>query len=165
MDQLWTPWRFEYTSSAKDDEDCVLCRLEAEDLDRENFILLRTHHCYVVLNRYPYTTGHLMIVTLRHVADLSACRREELQELIALSRQAERILKEVYQPDGFNIGVNIGRSAGAGVRGHLHFHVVPRWHGDANFVSVIGQTRVLPEELASTYEKLAPLFVKLSIDN
>lgn len=158
MDHLWTPWRFHYLRSTSQDAPCVLCRLPAEQRDPENLILCRSAHNYIVLNKFPYTTGHLLIVIRRHVASLVATVTEELHELISLSRKCEVILREVYQPAGFNIGFNIGKSAGAGVADHLHLHVVPRWEGDANLVSVIGQTRVIPEDLATTYSRLFPLF-------
>lgn len=158
MDHIWTPWRFHYIRSAQEEPGCVLCRLRAEERDRENLILTRESHNYIVLNRYPYTSGHLMIVSYRHVASLSDATADELCEMILLSRSCERILQDLYRPDGFNIGFNIGRSAGAGVAGHLHLHVVPRWEADANFVSVVGQTRVIPEDLETTYEKLVSRF-------
>ena len=157
MDHLWTPWRFHYLRSTHEEPTCVLCRLAAEKRDRENLILARQHHNYIVLNKFPYTSGHLMIVTRRHVASLTEATAGELQEMIALARQCEGVLGQVYEPDGFNVGFNIGKCAGAGVAGHLHLHVVPRWEADANIVSVIGQTRVIPEELSVSYEKLQPL--------
>lgn len=158
MDHLWTPWRFHYIRSAKQEADCIFCLLPSEQKDRDNFIVARRRHTYIVLNKFPYTTGHLMIVTHRHVASLSDASSSELNEIIALSRDCESILKKVYDADGFNIGFNIGKSAGAGVAGHLHLHVVPRWEGDANLVSVIGQTRVIPEDLETSYLKLLPHF-------
>ncbi|MDA2923128.1 HIT domain-containing protein [Acidobacteria bacterium AH-259-L09] len=121
-------------------------------------ILLRKDHTCLLLNRFPYTTGHLMIVTLRHVATLVDTSPAELNQIIVLACECERVLRKVYQPHGFNIGFNIGKSAGAGVAGHLHLHVVPRWEGDANFVSVVGQTRLIPEDIEKTYDKLSPHF-------
>ncbi len=155
MDHLWTPWRFQYISSDKGNS-CVFCDLLSEDDDRKNLILTRRKQNFVMLNRFPYTSGHLMVVARRHIPSLTAARPDELQELILLARECEEALEEIYRPDGLNIGFNIGKSAGAGVAGHLHLHVVPRWQGDANFVSVIGETRVIPEDLETTYDKLFP---------
>ena len=160
MDRLWTPWRFSYVAASTHATTCPFCQLQTEGSERQNLILRHGNHAYVLLNKFPYAAGHLMVVLHRHVATLRETAPKELQELILLSRSCEDILRRVYQPDGFNIGFNIGKSAGAGVAGHLHLHVVPRWQGDANFVSVIGETRVLPEDLESTYEKLLPYFQK-----
>lgn len=160
MDHIWTPWRYHYIASAGKASECVLCYLldQNEDEDPQNYILVRRQHSYVVLNRYPYTAGHLMIVSRRHVPSLADSSAEELHEIILTSRECEKIVQSVYRPEGFNIGFNVGKSAGAGVAGHLHLHVVPRWQGDANFVSVVGQTRVIPEDLETTYRKLAEHF-------
>ena len=158
MDHLWTPWRFHYLSSSRQEANCIFCLLSSEDDNRQSFILLRQEHTFLVLNRFPYTTGHLMVVPHRHVATLTDTSAPELSEIMTLARQCEEVLREVYQPDGFNMGFNVGKSAGAGVAGHLHLHIVPRWEGDANFVSVIGQSRVIPEDLETTYDKLAPHF-------
>ncbi|MFQ5739556.1 MAG: HIT domain-containing protein [Acidobacteriota bacterium] len=157
MDHLWTPWRFKYVRSTDSSRRCVFCRMLHEERDEENLILSRRRHNYLVLNRFPYTTGHLMVVSSRHGGSLCETRSEELHEMILLAREVESILRQVYKPDGLNIGFNIGKSAGAGVAGHLHLHVVPRWHGDTNVVSVVGETRVIPEDLRVTYQKLAPL--------
>ena len=158
MDHIWTPWRFQYLKSTPQEPDCIFCHLSTQKNVREHLILIRDRHNFIVLNRFPYTNGHLMIVTHRHVASLVDAQPEELTEMILLSRRCESILQSVYQPNGYNIGFNIGKSAGAGVAGHLHLHVVPRWEGDANFVSVVGETRVIPEDLETTYEKLAAHF-------
>lgn len=158
MDRLWTPWRFHYLRSARENSVCVLCRLPAEQKDRENLILTRHHHNYIVLNRFPYTTGHLMIVSCRHIASLVEATPEELQEMTSLVPRCEQVLRKTYTPDGFNVGFNIGKCAGAAVADHLHLHVVPRWEGDANTISVIGETRVIPEDLHTSYQKLQPLF-------
>jgi ATP adenylyltransferase len=158
MDHLWTPWRFHYISSCGEVASCVFCDLLQEQPDKRNLVLARHTHNYVVLNRFPYTSGHLLVVAYRHIPKLTEALDTELQEMIRLARQCESVLQEVYRCDGFNIGFNIGRSAGAGVAGHLHLHVVPRWQGDANFVSVVGQTRVIPEDLETTYDKLTPHF-------
>lgn len=159
MDRLWTPWRYQYVSTESPAE-CVFCELLSQppEEDAENLILSRRPRLFLILNKYPYTAGHLMVVVNRHVPDLQSAELEELSELTAAAREMEGVLRQVYSPDGFNIGFNIGKSAGAGVAGHLHLHVVPRWTGDSNFVSVVGETRVIPEDLASTYDRLAPFF-------
>ncbi len=158
MDYLWTPWRFHYLESDLGKDECVFCRIlhESPEQDRAHFILAHGTHCFLILNRFPYTSGHLMIVLRRHVANLVDSEPAELEEAIDWARRSEAVLRKVYAPEGFNIGFNVGSCAGAGVAGHLHLHVVPRWTGDANLVSVIGQTRTIPEELETTYEKLLP---------
>lgn len=154
MDFLWSPWRFQYIASARRESGCIFCQLLSENDDPRNLILLRKSHNFLVLNKFPYTTGHLMIVTLRHLATLAESSAAELEEMIRLARDCEGILQKTYRPDGFNVGLNVGSSAGAGVAGHLHLHIVPRWRGDVNFVSVIGETRVIPEDLSTTYDRL-----------
>jgi ATP adenylyltransferase len=161
MDHLWTPWRFEYIRNADQETKCIFCRMLAEVRDAENYILYRGRACYVILNLFPYTSGHLLIVANRHVATLNDASPEELHEIIDLGRISEAALRQEYHPDGFNMGFNLGRSAGAGVEHHLHMHVLPRWLGDSNFVSVVGETRVLPEELSGTCLRLLPYFKNL----
>jgi ATP adenylyltransferase len=155
MDTLWSPWRYRYVSTARPDDPCIFCTKAAEQRDRENHILHRGRLNFVILNLFPYTTGHLMVVPYEHVATLGAARPETLAELMALTREAEARLTAVYHPKGMNLGMNLGECAGAGVAGHLHMHVVPRWPADANFMSVVGETRVLPEDMGTTYDKLA----------
>lgn len=154
MDHLWSPWRYRYVSSAATEPGCLFCRVAAESKDEENFVLLRAERNLVMLNLYPYTSGHLMIAPYAHVATLEQADPEALTEMMLLTRRAESALREIYKPDGLNIGMNIGRSAGAGIAGHIHMHVLPRWHGDVNFMTTIAETRVLPEELSETYKKL-----------
>ncbi len=161
MDRLWTPWRFEYIRNADKAPSCVFCEIIEDTRDAENLVLFRGAHAFVLLNLFPYTSGHLMCVARRHISSMTAARTEELHEIIELSRNCEYALREEYRPDGFNMGFNVGRAAGAGVEHHLHMHVLPRWVGDSNFVSVIGETRVLPEELPATYKRLLPYFEKL----
>ncbi|NLT67408.1 MAG: HIT domain-containing protein [Acidobacteria bacterium] len=161
MDRLWTPWRFEYIRNADKAQSCVFCEIIDDTRDAENLVLFRGAHAFVLLNLFPYTSGHLMCVARRHISSMTAARAEELHEIIELSRSCEYALREEYRPDGFNMGFNVGRAAGAGVEHHLHMHVLPRWVGDSNFVSVIGETRVLPEELPATYKRLLPYFEKL----
>ena len=139
---------------------CVFCAALDQD-EAHSLVIFRGTACYVVLNLYPYNNGHLMVVPSRHIATLAAATREELNEMMALTRRAEIALTEVYQPHGLNVGVNLGRPAGAGILDHLHVHVVPRWNGDTNFMSVVGSVRVLPEELPQTAARLRPVFERL----
>ncbi len=154
MDYLWTPWRFTYVTQADQAADCVFCQKQAGTDDERNFVVYRGQKNYILLNIYPYTVGHLMIVPYRHIATLAEGERDELFEMMDLTRQAEAALRQIYRPQGMNLGMNIGKSAGAGVAGHIHMHVLPRWDADANFMSVIGETRVLPEALPVTWQKL-----------
>jgi ATP adenylyltransferase len=157
MDHLWTPWRYGYISTAAPAAGCIFCIKAAENQDARNYILHRGKLNFILLNLFPYTNGHLMIAPYQHVATLEETSEETLAEMTGLTRRAEANLRAVYWPHGFNLGMNIGASAGAGVAEHIHMHVVPRWTGDANFMSTIGETRVLPEELPATYEKLSSL--------
>ncbi len=161
MDYLWTPWRFSYVSQADQAAECIFCRKQDSTDDEHNFIVYRAKKNYILLNIYPYTVGHLMIVPYRHIATLEAGEREELSEMMELTRQAEVALRKIYRPQGMNLGMNIGKSAGAGVAGHIHMHVLPRWNADANFMSVVGETRVLPEALPETWAKLRQEFESL----
>ena len=160
MDRLWTPWRFEYIRNADQAESCIFCEILQERRDAENFVLFRGKHSFVLLNLFPYTSGHLLCVANRHISYLEDATSDELHEIIEVSRLCESALRLEYSPSGYNLGFNLGRSAGAGVEHHLHMHVLPRWIGDSNFVSVIGETRVLPEELPVTYKRLLPHFTK-----
>jgi ATP adenylyltransferase len=154
MDHIWSPWRYKYIANADRQEDCVLCRIEQAHKDPENYVVHRARLNFILLNLFPYTSGHLMIVPYEHQASLASVDEATTTEMIELAKRAQNALEVEYHPDGFNIGMNLGRSAGAGIADHLHLHVVPRWSGDANFVSVVGETRVLPEDLATTCEKL-----------
>jgi len=155
MDHLWTPWRYQYISSAGKPERCIFCAFMDEDKDQSNLILVRQSHTFVILNRFPYTSGHLMVVARRHIPSPTDASSEELSEMILTARDFQAVLEATYHPDGFNIGFNVGKSAGAGVAGHLHLHIVPRWQGDSNFVAVLGETRIVPEDLQTTYQKLS----------
>ena len=160
MDTLWTPWRYSYMKSADAKSDCIFCAaLEAND-DPGMLILHRAEHNFVMLNRYPYTNGHLMIAPLAHGGDLGALPEATMNEMMALAQKAQRAMQEIYTPDGFNLGMNLGRAAGAGVADHVHLHLLPRWSADTNFMTTTSETRVLPEELTETYEKLAPFFAQ-----
>jgi ATP adenylyltransferase len=158
MDHLWSPWRYKYIASADRQEGCVFCRIEQADKDAENYVVYRARLNFIVLNLFPYTSGHLMIVPYEHLASLPSVNEPTTTEMIELAKRAQVALEAEYHPDGFNIGMNLGKSAGAGIADHLHLHVVPRWTGDANFVSIVGETRVLPEDLITTYEKLSKHF-------
>ena len=159
MDHLWTPWRFRYIQGlTQDGTGCVFCPILADPRDSENFVLHRGPTAFVLLNLFPYTSGHLLIVANRHIPFLRDAEAAELHEFMDLARACETALQSEYRPDGFNLGFNLGHAAGAGVAHHLHMHLLPRWTGDSNFVSVVGETRILPEELPATYRRLAPYF-------
>ncbi|MGO9642451.1 MAG: HIT family protein [Candidatus Acidiferrales bacterium] len=154
MDYLWTPWRYRYIVQAGKHDSCVFCDALAAGDDAAHFIILRAKKNYIILNRFPYTTGHVMVVPFAHLPELRDCDPETLGEMMALAQRVQLALESVYHPEGYNLGMNLGRCAGAGVQGHLHLHVLPRWSGDANFMTTVSETRVEPEELSTTYEKL-----------
>ena len=162
MERLWTPWRLAYVSGGDEPDGCVFCGAQSSD-DAEPLIVFRGAHCFVILNLFPYNNAHLLVVPNRHVASLAEASAEERQEMIHLAAVAETAIHEAYAPHGLNMGINLGKPAGAGVPGHLHMHVVPRWNGDTNFMTVIGQTRVLPEELPQTADKLRPVFQRVAL--
>ena len=156
MDYLWTPWRYAYiTSAAKStaSEQCIFCEL-AKLPDADAKIVHRAEHCYVILNSFPYTSGHVMVVPFAHLDELQKLPQAAANEMMALTQKMENVLRNVYSPDGINLGMNIGRAAGAGVAGHVHMHMLPRWAGDTNFMTVTGESRVLPEALEVTYERI-----------
>ncbi len=186
MDYLWTPWRYAYFTNASSDQQrrgvpeklaawpgdlgCIFCNLlaateyaiahgkTAEEAERASRILLRTGDAFVCLNTFPYTSGHLMILPRVHQSSLAALSSQAAFAMTELAQRAETVLREVYSPDGLNLGLNLGQAAGAGVAAHIHLHVLPRWMGDANFMTVVGETRVLPELLEATWERLRPGF-------
>ena len=157
MDYLWTPWRYQYITSIKTCDRCVFC-LEPSTEDDKAFILFRGKFNFVILNIFPYTSGHLLVTPYQHIARFEECSDDQLTEMIRLAQRCQRAIQQTYDADGFNIGMNLGRCAGAGVEHPLPLHVVPRWVGDSNFMTVLGETRVLPESLEATYSKLKPLF-------
>lgn len=157
MERVWSPWRMEYILSDKEGE-CIFCTKPQEGKDPENLILLRGQHCYVMMNRYPYNNGHLMVVPYAHVNTPIELSSDAMSELMLETNVCVEALTEVMHPDGFNIGMNLGSAAGAGIKDHIHVHIVPRWMGDTNFMPVIGSTHVIVESLHSTYEKLRPSF-------
>jgi ATP adenylyltransferase len=154
VDYLWTPWRYAYVSTADKAPECVFCHLLNMGDDEKALIVHRGQHNFVVLNSFPYTSGHVMVVPYQHLDRLTKVSAETLNELTELTQRLEGILFETYRPDGVNVGMNIGKAAGAGVAGHVHMHVLPRWVADANFISVVGETRILPELLSTTYARL-----------
>ena len=154
MDHLWSPWRYRYVSSGTPRDECIFCSKAASRDDRENLVVLRAEHNFILLNLYPYTSGHVMIAPYAHVASLTEAAPAALEEMMRLTTRTEAALRSLYKPEGLNIGMNLGACAGAGVAGHIHMHVLPRWCGDASFMSTIGETRVLPEELGTTWERL-----------
>jgi ATP adenylyltransferase len=160
MDYLWTPWRYSYVTTADSNTgECIFCAAVADtEHDRERLVVWRASRNVVILNRFPYTSGHLMVVPHEHVASLTDLPDETLWELISLARGAEQHLRDVYRPDGLNLGLNLGRSAGAGIAAHLHLHVLPRWAGDTSFMTTTAETRVLPEDLNVTWERLRAAF-------
>ncbi len=164
MDRLWTPWRMPYLRGEEEvPEGCIFCAKPQED-DAEVHILHRGQLCYVILNRFPYSNGHLMVVPYVHVHSLEGLDAETLAELMALTQLSLRVLRVAYEPQGFNVGVNIGVAGGAGVAEHVHLHVVPRWGGDTNYMTVVSQTRLIPEWLDQTYDRLRLLFERMSAE-
>ena len=155
MERLWAPWRMSYVGAADRTDGCLFCDALASSDDRKVLVLLRRPLAFLILNAFPYASGHLMAALTRHVGTLGEATAAELSEVMALVRAAVRALDRVYHPDGYNIGINQGRVAGAGVEGHLHVHVVPRWNGDTNFMPVLGEVRVLPESLDATHGRLS----------
>jgi ATP adenylyltransferase len=154
MDFLWTPWRYRYIADPAKDKGCIFCDALALKDDAKAQIVLRGKLSFILLNRFPYTTGHVMIVPYAHVAELYDCDPEALAEMMRQAQKMQKALADVYHPQGYNLGMNLGRCAGAGVTGHLHLHVLPRWIGDANFMTTVSETRLEPEDLSTTFDKL-----------
>jgi ATP adenylyltransferase len=163
MERLWSPWRLAYVTGSASPTGCIFCDAvsEAPDPAREALVLVRGRLSFVILNLYPYNNGHLMVAPKRHIASLGAATADELSELMRFMRDAEAALTEAYRPEGINVGLNLGRPAGAGIADHMHIHAVPRWTGDTNFMSVVGNTRVLPEDIRDTAKRLRPIFERL----
>src|SRR5437016_1914151 len=157
MDRLFTPWRYQYITSADQLTGCLFCELLKQD-DAKAGIVLRGEHCFIALNAYPYTSGHVMIAPYEHLDQLVKLPRAAADEMVVLSQRMEALLCALYRPDGINLGMNIGKAAGAGVAGHVHMHVLPRWVADANFMTTVGETRILPEALATTYKRMKEKF-------
>jgi ATP adenylyltransferase len=157
MDRLWSPWRYRYVSRADRTEGCVFCH-KPEESDEEALILHRGLHNFVVLNLFPYTTGHLMVVPYQHTSDFEGLDTATAVEMMSLAQTAAGCLKRVYRPEGLNLGMNLGECAGAGIADHLHMHILPRWTGDSNFMTTVGETRVMPEELGDTWRRMSEAF-------
>jgi len=163
MDRLYSPWRLAYVTNADQPSNgCIFCQA-ADASAQADLVVARGATAFVILNLYPYNSGHLMVVPHRHVASLSGLDRDELIELMLLLERSERVVTEVYAPHGLNVGINLGKAAGAGMADHLHVHVVPRWNGDTNFMSVVGDVRVLPEEVPVSAQRLRAAFERLTI--
>lgn len=157
MDVLWAPWRLDYILGPKPDE-CVFCIPECSDEDEKRLVLHRGKTCFVIMNKFPYNNGHLMVTPYRHVCCLTELNLEESHECMDLMQRSVAVLQRAFRPHGVNAGFNLGEAAGAGIAGHLHFQIVPRWNGDASFMAVFGETHVIPEHLLSTFRRLKPLF-------
>jgi ATP adenylyltransferase len=158
MNHLWAPWRSEYIQATRDKTRCVFCDAAAAEDDRARLVLFRGQRAFIILNAFPYNSGHLMIAPFEHVSRLSHTSEETSAEIMHLTRRAEMALQEIYRCDGLNIGMNLGEAAGAGIQEHIHMHVVPRWSGDANFMTSVGEVRILPEALENTYARLLGKF-------
>ena len=165
MEHLWAPWRMAYIdANAEKDQGCVFCvkPQQSQDHDEENLVLYRGERCFVLMNLFPYNNGHLMIAPYAHVPDIEHLDAESLTEMMLTAQKSLAALRAAIHPDGFNMGINQGTVAGAGIADHVHFHVVPRWNGDTNFMTVVGTTRVLPEDLPQSAARLRPIFAKLA---
>jgi len=158
MDFLFTPWRYAYITAANQPGECLFCGVAKAQNDEQNLVVHRGQSCFVILNAFPYTTGHAMVVPYEHVDELQKLPFAAADEMMALTQKLEGVLREVYRPDGINLGMNLGKAAGAGVAGHIHMHILPRWFADVNFMTSIGETRVLPEDLPATYRRLKSKF-------
>src|SRR5215212_2166460 len=160
MNHIWSPWRMEYIENSTKEDGCIFCNVQAQEDSAENLITFRGERAYVILNRYPYTSGHIMVVPLDHKPNLEELDSETRAEMMELTARGMTVLREIYRPEAFNMGANIGEAAGAGVKEHFHIHVVPRWAGDTNFMSTVAETRVLPETLETTYERVKNGFLE-----
>jgi ATP adenylyltransferase len=160
MKRHWAPWRMAFILGKKD-RGCLFCKLPKQKKDRDNLILYRGKHCFLILNKYPYNNGHMMVVPYRHIKDLSKLNRSENGELMELCGVAANALDRTMGPQGHNLGMNLGAAGGAGIKNHLHMHVVPRWVGDTNFMPILADTKILVEHLAQTYDRLAPSIQKI----
>ena len=154
MENLWSPWRMKYVTDTENPDGCVFCTAPAQADDAARLIVHRGKDCFAILNRDPYTSGHLMVVPFAHVSSIELLTPDVRAELFEMVNRAIGVLREVYHPDGFNVGINMGEAAGAGIAEHAHVHIVPRWAGDTSFMSTVGETRVIPEELAVTWQRI-----------
>ena len=158
MDYIWTPWRYTYIASVHKTTGCIFCDLLRANDDEKTLIVHRGEFNFIILNAFPYTSGHTMVVPYEHIDRLHLLPEAAATEMMALTRRLEQVLIELYQPDGVNMGMNIGKAAGAGIAGHIHMHILPRWVADSNFMTVVGETRMIPETLDETYRKLKAKF-------
>ena len=163
MKVLWAPWRMEYILSDQEGGDCIFCPGQDRSQDEARLILHVGPLTMEVMNRFPYINGHLLVAPVRHLSDLEALSRDEMLDLLKMVREATGVLKKAMNPEGFNVGLNLGKVAGAGMEEHLHFHIVPRWNGDTNFMTVFGEVRVIPEHIEETYGRLLPHFKELKL--
>ena len=163
MQHLWAPWRSTYMKNKSDRSKCIFCDAVSAHNDEETLVVHRARLNFVILNRYPYNSGHLMIAPYEHVSRLQQINEETVDEMMRLARESERIIQEIYKPQGLNLGMNLGEAAGAGIEQHIHLHVLPRWMGDANFMTSVADTRVIPEELSQTFAKLREAFQEASL--
>ena len=154
MDYLWTPWRYAYVTTAEKISGCLFCDLLRANNDEQTRIVHRGQRCFVILNTFPYTSGHVMVVPYAHLDQLDKLDPAAAHEMMDLSQRMEKVLRQLYSPSGINLGMNIGQAAGAGVAGHIHMHILPRWTADSNFMTVVGETRILPESLEVTYQRI-----------
>jgi ATP adenylyltransferase len=162
MKQIWAPWRMEYIQEVKSG-DCIFCTLPSADDDNKNFILYRGKFCFIIMNIFPYNTGHVMISPYRHLSCITRLEENEFTEINRLTRKSVEILRTVKSPEGFNVGFNLGKAGGAGFDEHIHIHIVPRWNGDTNYMPVLAETKVHPEHLRTTYDTMLPHFQNISI--
>jgi ATP adenylyltransferase len=158
MDYLWTPWRASYMRDKKARTGCLFCQAAASAADEETLIVHRAKRSFVILNRYPYTAGHLMVAPYQHAARMQEVDEEALEEIMRVLRFAEKGLEELYRPEGLNLGMNLGEAAGAGIEQHIHMHLLPRWKGDANFMTTVANSRIIPEALEDTYARVKKIF-------
>ena len=159
MDQLWAPWRLEFVKQEKP-QGCIFCLFPADTKDEANLVLGRSTNSFVMLNKFPYNNGHLMVIPRRHTADLARLPSDEFSDLHRLLQTAVSVVEEAYQPHGMNVGMNLGKTAGAGIADHLHYHVVPRWEGDTNFMPVVSETKVMIEHVKTSFARMRPIFDK-----
>lgn len=162
MDRLWAPWRMNYIKEGKKEQGCVFCLAASAETDRERYVVYRGSHAFIIMNLYPYNNGHVMVTPVRHVGSVEDLSDEEMLETMKLIKLAIKAITSAMKPDGFNIGANLGKSAGAGIEDHVHFHIVPRWRGDTNFMTIVSDTRVLPETIDETYEKIVAAIAGLT---
>jgi len=160
VERLYTPWRMAYVTSQDETPGCALCRARDGEDGAERLVVHTAEHCFVVMNLFPYTGGHVMVAPKRHIGSLGEATLEDLAEMMGLARRLEDVLRKVYRPDGINLGMNLGRAAGAGIADHIHLHLVPRWNGDTNFMTAVSGTRVIPEEPEQACRRLRPYFAR-----